>query len=287
MKFQIISELRAQYPVAKLATFLRVSVSGFYKWLSAKRSRTGRREAIAKLIKAVYDEFNGIYGSPRITMELRARGHRISRRYVEFLMRVNGWRAIRRPVFKVQTTDSDHKLPVAPNLLNQNFTVHAVNRVWVSDITYIRVGMRWLYLCVILDLANREVIAWQLANRMDVRFVVTTLLDAIGKRRPAPGLIFHSDRGSQYASHAFRRWLKRFGIVQSMSRRGNCYDNACAESFFHSLKVEEVYRNKYQNEQCARARIHNYIEGFYNSVRRHSALNYESPKGWLKFQQAA
>lgn len=185
------------------------------------------------------------------------------------------------------TADSDHELPVAPNLLNQNFTASEPNKVWVSDITYIRVGNSWLYLCVILDLANREVVGWKLAKRMDARFVVATLLQAIAKRKPEPGLIFHSDRGSQYASHVFRRWLNRFGIVQSMSRRGNCYDNACAEAFFHSLKVEEVYRNKYHNEARARARIFNYIEGFYNSVRRHLALSYESPKGWLKLQQAA
>ena len=287
MKFQIISEMRAQYPVAKMAEFMKVSVSGFYKWLTVRRTRTSRRETAAKLVKAVFDEFKGIYGSPRITLELRARGHNISRRYVELLMRLNGWSAVLKPVFRVQTTDSDHELPVAPNLLNQNFTVKEINKIWASDITYIRVGNSWLYLCVILDLANREVVGWNLAKRMDARFVVATLLHAIGKRKPEPGLIFHSDQGSQYASHMFRRWLKRFGIVQSMSRRGNCYDNACAESFFHSLKVEEVYRNRYDNEARARARIFNYIEGFYNSVRRHSALNYESPKGWLKLQQAA
>lgn len=287
MKFQIISELRTQYPVVKMAEFLKVSASGFYKWLTVRRTRTNRRETVAKLVKGVFDEFKGIYGSPRITMELRARGHKISRRYVELLMRLNGWRAVLKPVFRVQTTDSDHELPVAPNLLNQNFTVQEPNKVWVSDITYIRVGNSWMYLCVILDLANREVVGWQLAKRMDTRFVITTLVNAIGKRRPAPGLIFHSDRGSQYASYVFRRWLRRFGIVQSMSRRGNCYDNACAESFFHSLKVEAVYRNRYENEMRARARIFNYIEGFYNSVRRHSALNYESPKNWLKILQAA
>ncbi len=287
MKFRIISELRAQYPVEKMAIYFKVSVSGFYKWLKAKTCLDSQRAKMAALVKSVFDQFDGIYGSPRITKELRARGHKISRRYVELLMRLNNWRAVLKPVFKVQTTDSNHDLPISPNLLNQNFTVKEINKVWASDITYIRVGQTWLYLCVILDLANREVVGWQLSRRMDSRILVNALLKAVGNRKPPAGLIFHSDRGSQYASKVFRRWLKRFGIIQSMSRKGNCYDNACAESFFHSLKVEEVYRNKYDTEERARARIFNYIEGFYNSVRRHSALNYESPKNWLKILQAA
>lgn len=287
MKFRIISELRAQYPVEKMAKYFKVSASGFYKWLKTKSCLNNRRELMAGLIKSVFDQFNGIYGSPRITKELRARGHKISRRYVEFLMRLNSWRAVLKPVFKVQTTDSNHDLPISPNLLNQNFTVKEINKVWVSDITYIRVGHAWLYLCVIIDLANREVVGWQLSRRMDSRILVNALLKALAKRKPPAGLIFHSDRGSQYASKVFRRWLKRIDMIQSMSRKGNCYDNACAESFFHSLKVEEVYRHKYDTEERACARIFNYIEGFYNSVRRHSTLNYESPKGWLKLQEAA
>ena len=270
-----------------MAQYFKVSVSGFYKWLKVKSCLNGRRERMAVLVKSVFNEFNGVYGSPRITKELRARGHKISRKYVELLMRLNGWRAVLKPVFRVQTTDSNHDLPISPNLLMQNFTVKEINKVWVSDITYIRVGSAWLYLCVILDLANREVVGWQLSRRMDSRILVSALLKAVAKRKPLAGLIFHSDRGSQYASKVFRRWLKRFDMIQSMSRKGNCYDNACAESFFHSLKVEEVYRNKYDTEERARARIFNYIEGFYNSVRRHSTLNYESPKGWLKLQEVA
>jgi putative transposase len=273
--------------VEKMAQYFKVSVSGFYKWFKVKSRLNDRRERMAALVKSVFEEFNRVYGSPRIVKELRARGHKISRRYVELLMRLNGWRAVLKPVFKVQTTDSNHDLPISPNLLMQNFTVKEINKVWVSDITYIRVGSAWLYLCVILDLANREVVGWQLSRRMDSRILVSALLKAVANRKPPAGLIFHSDRGSQYASKVFRRWLKRFGMIQSMSRKGNCYDNACAESFFHSLKVEEVYRNKYNTEERARARIFNYIEGFYNSVRRHSTLNYESPKGWLKLQQAA
>lgn len=270
-----------------MAQYFKVSVSGFYKWLKVKSHLNDRRERMAALVKSVFNQFDGVYGSPRIAKELRARGHKISRRYVELLMRLNGWRAVLKPVFRVQTTDSNHDLPISPNLLKQNFTVKEINKVWVSDITYIRVGSAWLYLCVILDLANREVVGWQLSRRMDSRILVNALLKAVGNRKPPAGLIFHSDRGSQYASKVFRRWLKRFGMIQSMSRKGNCYDNACAESFFHSLKVEEVYRYKYDTEERARARIFNYIEGFYNSVRRHSTLNYESPKGWLKLQEVA
>lgn len=287
MKFQIISEMRTEYPVEKLANYFKISVSGFYKWLKRPSKKVDTRRAKwGKIVHAVFDEFKGRYGSPRITKELHARGYKISRRYVELLMRINQLKATLKTSYKVQTTDSKHDLPISPNLLNQNFDVPQINKVWVSDITYIRVGVKFLFLCIILDLANREVVGWTLSKKMNTQIVVNSLINAAQKRKPPEGLVFHSDRGSQYASKTFRRWLKHFGMIQSMSRKGNCYDNACAESFFHSLKTEEVYRNNYSCEAVARTRIFSYIEMFYNTVRRHSKLNFESPRNWLRLQNA-
>ena len=281
-------ELRSKYPIAKMAKHLKVSVSGYYKWLNRRGQIKHRKIEITNKIITLFNQFNGIYGSPRIAIELKAQGVRFSRKNVELIMRNNGLYAGSKQVFRVKTIDSNHNMPISPNLLDQKFDVKEINKVWVSDITYIRVGGRWVYLCVIIDLANREVVGWEISDCMSSRIVKNALLKAVKKRKPSPNLIFHSDRGSQYASKSFQRsGLKHFEMIQSMSRKGNCYDNACAESFFHSLKVEEVYKNKYVTEEVARGRIFNYIEGFYNSVRRHSTLDFESPLDWTKLKKIA
>jgi len=234
-------------------------------------------------IKKAHKNSSKIYGSPRITEEVRENGIKCSRNRVARLMRRNGIAAKAKRRFKT-TTDSRHNLPVAKNLLNRQFRVDAPNKVWVSDITYIWTAEGWLYLAVILDLFSRKIVGWSMSDRMTQDIVINAFLQAMWRRKPGAGLMFHSDRGSQYASGDFRRLLLEHGVIQSMSRKGNCYDNAVAESFFHTLKTEVVYHEKYLTREQARKSVFEYIELFYNRVRKHSTLGYCSP--W-KFEQEA
>ena len=216
------------------------------------------------------------YGSPRITEDLRAKGTMCGKNRVARLMNIHGIIGKAKKKFKA-TTNSKHNLPIAENLLNQNFEAEKPNTVWISDITYVPTLEGWLYLVVILDLFSRQVVGWAMSDRLTSGFVIKALYQAIGRRRLASGCIFHSDRGVQYASTDFRDVLKAFGFIQSMSRKGNCYDNAVAESFFHTLKTEHVYDYRYELRAEARQSIFEYIEMFYNRQRRHSALGYRSP----------
>jgi putative transposase len=232
-------------------------------------------------------ELKGAYGSPRMVREIRGRGFPASKERVERLIRENGIRARHKRRFKA-TTDSRHSLPVAPNLLDRNFIPSAPNRVWTADLTYIWTVEGWLYLAVVLDLFNREVVGWLLKPRMTAEIVIDALTIAWFRRKPAPGLIHHSDRGSQYASHAFRARLKEYGMICSMSRKGNCWDNAPAESWFNSYKNEQVHGTFYETRADAVADAFDYIEAFYNRRRRHSTLGYASPQqflnDWIKRQ---
>lgn len=232
----------------------------------------------------LFDRRRGVYGSPRIHRELVKQGVRCSLNRVARLMRVHGLRAAQAKRRRPWTTQSNHKLPVAANLLKQDFTVRKPDRVWVSDITYIRVAKRWLYLAVVLDLGSRMVVGWSMSNSLSSRLAVDSLTMAIQRRHPQTGLIHHSDRGVQYASRAFQATLSRHGMLGSMSRKGNCYDNAVAESFFHTLKVEETHRRDYKTMDEARNQLFEYIEIFYNRIRMHSALNYKSPEEYLRAQ---
>ena len=216
------------------------------------------------------------YGSPRITYDLKAKGIKCSENRVARLMKIHGIIAKTKKKFKA-TTNSKHNLPVAENLLNQNFVTEKPNTVWASDITYVQTLEGWLYLAVILDLFSRQVVGWAMSDRLTSDFVIKALYQAIGRRRLVSGCIVHSDRGVQYASADFRDVLKTFGFIQSMSRKGNCYDNAVSESFFHTLKTEHVYEHRYETRAEARQSIFEYIEMFYNRQRRHSALGYRSP----------
>lgn len=216
------------------------------------------------------------YGSPRVTEDLRANGTTCGKNRVAHLMKIHGIIGKAKKKFKA-TTNSKHNLPVAENLLNQNFEAEKPNTAWVSDITYVPTLEGWLYLVVILDLFSRQVVGWSMSDRLTSGFVVKALYQAIGRRRPASGCIFHSDRGIQYASTEFRGALKSFDFIQSMSRKDNCYDNAVAESFFHTLKTEYVYDYRYESRADARQSIFEYIEIFYNRQRRHSSLGYLSP----------
>jgi transposase InsO family protein len=256
---------------------LEASVSAYYEWEREQESAHERRDdELSALIRRLFAEFRGRYGAPRIQRELAKAGVRVSRKRVARLMRENGLFAKSRRKFKA-TTDSNHALPVAPNLLEQRFDAERPNTVWVSDITYLRTRQGWMYLAVIIDLFSRKVVGWSLRERMTAELVCEALDAAVQQRRPPPGLIFHSDRGSQYASRAFRRRLWRYRMRQSMSGKGNCWDNAVAESFFATLKKELVRDHAFETRAAARNEVFEYIEVFYNRRRSHSLLNYETP----------
>jgi transposase InsO family protein len=277
MKYWFIDQHRSLYGVQKMCRVLEVSRSGYYGWKRQPQSkRQKENEKILMEIRESHKNSRRAYGSPRITEDLQANGTKCGENRVARLMKNNGIVGKAKKKFKA-TTNSRHNLPIAENVLNQNFTAKEPNTVWVSDITYVPTLEGWLYLVVILDLFSRQVVGWAMSDRLTSGFVVEALYQAIGRRRPPSGCIFHSDRGVQYASSDFRDALKAFGFIQSMSRKGNCYDNAVAESFFHTLKTEHVYEYRYETRAEARQSIFDYIEMFYNRQRRHSALGYRTP----------
>ena len=231
---------------------------------------------LEKQIKESYRQNKKRYGSPRICKEFRKEGTPCGRHRVARLMRKNGLKAQGKRKFRV-TTDSKHGYPVHPNLLGRNFTVTAPNRVWTGDITYVRTLEGWLYLAVVIDLFSRRVVGWAMGDRINSKLVVRALRTAVAARRPAPGTIFHSDRGSQYAGHMFKRVINRFELRPSMSRKGDCWDNAPTESFFATLKKELVRNQIYSTRGVAMNEIFRYIEGYYNNIRLHSTLGYSSP----------
>jgi transposase InsO family protein len=256
---------------------LRVSAGGYYDWRGRpESSRAGKRHALVVAIKAVHGEVKARYGSPRIHAELVARGLPCSLNTVARLMREHGIAAKTKRKFR-RTTDSSHDRPVAENVLNRQFEPGAANRAWTADITYIATGEGWLYLAAVEDLHSRQIVGWSMGSRINSRLVVDALEMAVSRRLPGEGLVAHSDRGSQYASEHYRGILAGRGIVCSMSRRANCWDNAPMESFFASLKKELVHGEDYATREEARASIFEYIEVFYNRVRRHSSLGYMSP----------
>jgi putative transposase len=255
------------YPLALMCSLLSVSLNGFRAWLRGgdpDRKRLTDAQLVA-LMRAIHAEVKCAYGSPHMLDELRARRFRVGKTRVERLMREHGIRARHKRRFKA-TTDSKHSLPVAANLLERNFTPEAPNRLWSADLTYVWTDEGWLYLAVGLDLFNREVVGWAIKERMNAEIVTDALTLAWFRRRPEPGLIHHSDRGSQYASHALQAKLAEYGMRCSMSRKGNCWDNAPTESFFNSLKNERVHGERYRTRQAAIADLFEYIEVFYNHV---------------------
>ena len=268
---------KANYPVTLMCRVLGVSRSGLYAW--SRRGPSTRRAADARLcqqVRRIHADSRTTYGSPRVHRALRREGVRVGRKRVERLMRESGLRGRIRRRFR-RTTDSNHHLPVAPNVLNREFAVDAPDRVWAGDITYIRTGNGWGYLAVILDLHSRMVVGWALADHMRTELVDAALTCALGKREPSANLLHHTDRGSQYASRDYRNRLEALGISVSMSRRGDCYDNAVVESFFGSLKQELVHHASWTGLADARSAIHDYIEVFYNRQRLHSSLGYRTP----------
>jgi len=264
---------------------LRVSRSGFYAWINrdeSGRSRDNRR--LTALIREAFEESRGIYGAPRVHRRLRHRGESCGRNRVARLMRDANLQSKTRCRYRLKTTDSSHDHPIAPDHVARDFQASKPNEIWVSDMTYIKTGEGWLYLAVTMDLFSRKIVGWSMAPTMHTKVVVDALTMAIDQRRPDAGVVHHSDRGSQYASDAFRSVLSRHGVVPSMSRKGNCYDNAAMESFFHTLKSELVRHECYASHAEARASLFDYIEAFYNRTRIHSTLGYLSP---VEFERAA
>jgi len=256
---------------------LGVNRSGYYAYLRRGLSqRQEENQLLVKMIKDIWKKFRRVYGSPRITAELHDQGISCGKNRVARLMRENGIKARTKKRFRV-TTKSDHNLPIAEDLVKRDFSADSEDKVWLSDITYVWTWEGWLYLAAVMDVFNRQIIGWTIGERQTKALVVTALRNAITKRDPSFGLIFHSDRGSQYASHEVRNILKARGIHQSMSHKGNCFDNAMMEFFFSSLKKELVRLETFHSREQARYLPFDYIEIFYNRQRRHSALNYKTP----------
>lgn len=258
---------------------LKISRSSYYRWLNNGPSkRTLEHSLFTELIKKEFDLSNGTYGSTRIVEQLRRKHYRISRRRVAKIMKENQWISKYKKKFKV-TIDTEHNYPVCRNLLNQNFRVDRLNQAWVSDITYINTKKGWLYLTTIIDLYDRQVIGWSLSNRLYTnQTIIPAWRMAISKREINQPLLFHSDRGIQYASKEFRRLLKNNPLItQSMSRKANCWDNAVAESFFKTLKVELVYDYNFESIEEAKSKVFEWIEIWYNKKRLHSTLGYKTP----------
>jgi len=262
---------------------LGVSRSSYYVWRNALPSiRDKEDEIICDKIGIIFNSGRRNYGTRRIKPALAKEGLKVSRRRIGHLMLKKGWICKTRRKFKV-TTDSKHKLPVAENVLNREFNVSKPDLRYVGDITYIFTQEGWLYLAVVIDLFSRQVVGWSMEDHMKAELVNNALLMAIWRRKPKRGLLWHTDRGSQYASDSHRQILKEHGIVQSMSRKGNCWDNAVSESFFHTLKTELTHHIKFKSKEEAKQAIFEYIEVFYNRVRMHSANDYLSP---VEFEQA-
>ena len=287
MKYAFIQRHRRVWPIRVQCHVLRVSVSGYHQHLARRKELAGRRHlsetAQIAHIRAVHAENRGAYGWPRIWRELRDRGIRVGKERVQRLMQQYGIRGRGKRRFRVMTTDSRHELPIAPNLLNRNFTVAAPNQAWAGDITYIQTEEGWLFLAVVIDLFSRRVVGWSLQPDMRSNLVIDALQMACFQRRPNRNteLIFHSDRGSQYASYEFRMLLEERGITASMSRKGNCWDNAPSETLFASLKVERLHGQHFQTIRQAKDETIAWLL-WYNRTRLHSTLNYVSP---IKFEQ--
>ncbi len=261
-----------------MSRILQVSRSGFYAWSKRAPSvRSRSDQALVVDIKAMHRASRNTYGSPRVRRQLLAQGHTVGRGRVARLMRDNDLRGKRKRRFRT-TTQSNHSHPVAPNVLQRQFTVEQPNAAWVGDITYVWTMEGWLYLAVIVDLYSRRVVGWAMGKRIDQALTLRALRMALQACGPGPGLIHHTDRGSQYAANDYRKLLKARGLVCSMSRKGDCWDNAVAESFFATLKVDLVHESLFHTRAQASREIFEYIEVFYNRVRRHSFLGYLSPQ---------
>ena len=281
--FQLVHAERAHFPVAFCCRVLGVSRSGYYRWTQAARSARSQVDArLGHEIKAIYRQHKGRYGSPRIHEQLHFQGVRVGRKRVARLMREQGLRGWIRRRYR-RTTDSHHSHRIAPNLLQRNFTQSSPNRAWVGDMTYVPTREGWLYLAVLLDLYSRRVVGWFMSDTIDTELALQALHMAAKSRKPAPGLIHHTDRDCRYASDDYQAALRSYGFVPSMSRKADCWDNAVAESFFATLEKELLDHAPLQSRAKTRRDIADYIDNYYNTNRRHSRLAYRTP---LEYEMA-
>jgi putative transposase len=290
MRFAFVAAERASHAVAMLCRVIGASVGGFYAWLgraAAREDRAKQRAALLDDIRRVFEGSQRRYGSRRVHAALRAEGNPSGRHRVARLMYESGISARRGKRRRPVTTDSRHDHPVVPNLLAQDFVATEPDTVWLADVSYIPTGEGWLYLAAIKDMATREIIGWSMAGHLRAELCEQALLMALRRRQPAPGLIHHSDRGVQYASEPYRILLARHGITPSMSRKGNCLDNAPMESFFASLKTELVHGARFATRREAKAALFEYMEVFYNRQRLHSGIGYRTPAQAYEQMQAA
>jgi putative transposase len=288
MKYGFIKAQEVAFSVQSMCQVLGVSRSGYYAWKDRPAPGADPKTiALAAEIASAHRRSRGNYGSPRIHRELHAKGIRVGKKRIERLMRERGLKGAQKRRFH-STTDSRHSLPIAPNRLDRNFDPTLANRVWAGDVTYIATEQGWLYLAVIIDLFSRRVVGWSVSSNNDTKLAQQALQRALTSRRPELGLLHHTDRGSPYASLAYTAILRQYGVVASMSRAGDCYDNAVVESFFGTLKAELVRGCVYPSHVVATAAIADYLENFYNPQRRHSHLQYLSPIEFeLRAQTAA
>ena len=277
LKYAFIAKHQSIYSVTRMCRVLRLHPSGYYAWKAQPQSqRAIDDQRLLGLLKQAWLESGGVYGYRKLTLDMRDMGEQCSRHRVARLLRCAGIKS-QRGYGKRPCAKGGVPAAVAPNLLSQQFTVNAPNKVWVTDITYIRTHEGWLYLSVVLDLFSRQVIGWSMRSRIDAELAINALLMAVWRRNPKAPVIVHSDQGCQYSSHDWQAFLKAHGLVASMSRRGNCYDNAVAESFFQLLKRERIRRKTYLDREEARRDVFNYIEMFYNTKHRHGYANDVSP----------
>ncbi len=293
MKYQFIETHRSEFTVKKMCQMFTISESGYQHWKTREPSaQQVWRERLKQRIFELYVEHNGMAGSPMITADLNDEPefHGTSKNTVARLMREMKLKCKTIKKFVV-TTDSNHNEPVAPNLLNREFNVKVPNAVWVSDITYLRIGRKWHYLTVFIDLFSRSVVGWDLSDSLERYSLIKAFNKALIRRRPDKGLMLHSDRGVQYASKEFRKRLKYHGFIQSMSRKGNCWDNAVAESFFHTLKTQLIHHVRFKTIEEAERVLFKYIEMYYNQRRKHSANGWKTPahceQEWYKMKNVA
>ena len=287
MKYAFIEANRLAFSVTMMVRTLGVSRSGFNAW-SRRVSNPHQheaRESFDQAVRAVFYAHKGRYGAPRVAKELHEMGTACDRKTVASSLRRQGLRARAARKFKA-TTNSKHNLAVAPNVLEQDFTASTPNHKWVSDITYLPTDEGWLYLATVIDLYSRQVVGWAMDKRMPARLVCDALEMALWRRKRPTAVIVHSDRGSQYCSHAYQRLIEQHKLRCSMSKRGDCYDNSCAESFFHTLKVELTHGVRYESREQLRREVFEYIETYYNTVRRHSTIGYISPAAFEALEVA-
>jgi transposase InsO family protein len=272
-----MEESRKDYPLWLMCKVLQVSRAGYYHWIKRITScRYLEERRLLEIIRYHYNRSRGTYGLPRIYAAIRKEGLKVNKKRIARIMRANNIRAKTKKRFKV-TTKQNSRTKASENMLKGNFSSERENRIWTSDITYLWTKEGWLYLAVVMDVYSRKIVGWSLGSSLSKQLVVKALIMAIVHRKPEAGIIFHSDRGSQYTSNSVRNLLKSYQMTQSMSSSGNCYDNAITESFFHTLKIELIFWNRYQRREQAKRSIFEYIEIFYNRERLHSSIGYLSP----------